>query len=367
MSMNQPSRPDVLLAELDPDAPAPEGVGWTGRLASVLAGGLSLYALFWVIAVVPAQQYRIRFLLVCLILTFLLYPFRKGSVRARVPAVDWLLILLAVVSVAWPLLDFDQFVYRAAEPTSMDVALGVVVMALVLEATRRTTGWILPVTALTFLAYAFFGPWLDRIGLDAIAHRGYGIRRLVGTLYMTMEGVFGVPLDVASTYIVLFTVFGAVLEASGAGTFFLDWSRAALGRSRSGAAAGRSVTLAGFLLGSVSGSGVATTVMLGTVSWPMLRRAGYPANVAGAVLAAGGIGAILSPPTLGAAAFLIAEYLEISYLQVLVMATVPTLLYYLSAFLMIEADSRRLGTAAIDSDGPSLGALTRSHGYHFLS
>ena len=165
----------------------------------------------------------------------------------------------------------------------------------------------------------------------------------IGTLYMTLEGIFGVPLDVASTYIILFTIYGAVLEQSGAGRFFIDWSMAAMGRSRSPAAPGRTVTVAGFLLGTVSGSGVATTVMLGSVAWPLLRGAGYRPEVAGAMLSAAGIGALISPPTLGAAAFLIAEFLRISYLQVLVMATIPTILYYLSILLMIEADSRRLG------------------------
>jgi len=140
-----------------------------------------------------------------------------------------------------------------------------------------------------------------------------------------------------------------------------------MGRSRSGAGPGRTVTLAGFLLGSVSGSGVATTVMLGSVSWPLLKRAGYSPETGGAILSAAGIGALLSPPTLGAAAFLIAEFLRISYLQVLVMAIVPTLLYYLSIVLMIEADSRRLGTRPTDAGAPGLVALTRRYWYHFTS
>jgi TRAP-type uncharacterized transport system fused permease subunit len=149
---------------------------------------------------------------------------------------------------------------------------------------------------------------------------------------MGIEGIFGVPLDVAATYIVLFTIYGAVLEFSGAGRFFIDVSFAAFG-TRSAAAPGRTATLAGFLLGTVSGSGVATTVTLGSVAWPVLRRAGYPPNPGGGVLSAAGIGAILSPPTLGAAAFIIAEFLEISYLQVLLFATIPTLLYYLGIIL----------------------------------
>ena len=184
---------------------------------------------------------------------------------------------------------------------------------------------------------------------------------------MTLEGIFGVPLDVAATYIILFTIYGAVLEHPGAGRFFIDWAMAAMGRSRSGAAPGRTVTVAGFLLGTVSGSGVATTVMLGSVAWPMLRRAGYTPETGGAILSAAGIGALLSPPTLGAAAFLIAEFLRISYLQVLVMATIPTILYYLSIFLMIEADSRRAGTRPAPVDTPGVWVLTRRYWYHFTS
>ncbi len=245
--------------------------------------------------------------------------------------------------------------------------LGGLTVLLVLEATRRSVGAILPVTALAFLVYAYLGPLFDNIGLPVLAHRGYGIDRLIGTLYMTLEGIFGVPLDVAATYIILFTIYGAVLEYSGAGAFFIDWAMAAMGRSHSGAGPGRTVTLAGFLLGTVSGSGVATTVMLGSVAWPLLKKAGYKPETGGAILSAAGIGALLSPPTLGAAAFLIAEFLRISYLQVLVMATVPTLLYYLSIFLMIEADSRRLGAQPAAVDTPGLGALTARYWYHFTS
>ena len=142
---------------------------------------------------------------------------------------------------------------------------------------------------------------------------------------------------------------------------------AAMGRSNSSSGSGRTVALAGFLLGTVSGSGVATTVMLGAVAWPMLRRSGYSRDVGGAVLSASGIGAIMAPPSMGAAAFLIAEFLNISYLQILVMAIIPALLYYLSIFLMIEADSKRSGTTPADLELPSLWELTKSQGYHFSS
>ena len=361
-------RPDLIEA-FEPEAPTRPLSGATDSLATALAVGLSLYALWWVVAVVQAQIYRVSFLLIALVLSFLAYPAVKGS-RGRVTWVDWALIVASILGLAWPLIDFGQFVYRAAEPNTLDMIGGILTILVVLEATRRTVGWILPVSAIGFMLYAYFGPQLDVIGLGLFAHRGYPLDRLVGSLYMSLAGIFGVPLDVAATYIVLFTIYGAVLQFSGAGRFFLDWAMAATsrpGRIASGAAPGRTVTIAGFLLGTVSGSGVATTVMLGSVAWPLLRNAGYPADVGGAILSAGGIGAILSPPTLGAAAFLIAEFLQISYLQVLVMAIIPTLLYYLSIFLMIEADSRRLKTRYTETSSLSLAQLTWRYGYHFTS
>jgi TRAP transporter 4TM/12TM fusion protein len=321
-------------------------------ISRVLAIVLCIYALCWVLFVIDPHVYRTTFLLVALLLIFL----GKSTLRGRAA-----LILLTVAAFGWPLVDRAAFVYRAATPTTVDLVAGVVAIALVLEATRRTVGWVLPATALAFVAYAIAGPALDRVGLSLVAHRGYGPARLVGTLYMSLDGIFGVPLDVAATYIILFTIYGALLEKSGAGQFFIDWSLAAT------SAPGRTVTLAGFLLGTVSGSGVATTVMLGSVAWPILRRAGYAAETAAAMLSAAGIGALLSPPTLGAAAFLIAELVGMTYLQVLIMAMLPTVLYYLSVLLMIEADSRRLGAKAVPVDAPPLGELTRRQGYHFSS
>ena len=347
--------------------------GFAGRLSTALCVGLSLYALYWVLFIVQPQIYRASFLLIALVVTFLLFPARSppadaphGKMRGVSPF-DWALVAAAIVALSWPLVDFRAFIYRAADPTRVDLLFGATTVLLVLEAARRTVGWILPMTAVLFLMYAYAGPHFDRIGLSLLAHRGYDMNRLIGTLYMTLEGIFGIPLDVTATYIVLFTIYGAVLEHSGAGAFFINWAMAALGRSHSRAAPGRTVTLAGFLLGTVSGSGVATTVMLGSVSWPLLKRAGYTPENGGAILSAAGIGALLSPPTLGAAAFLIAEFLRISYLQVLVMAIVPTLLYYLSIFLTIEADSRRLGTKPAPADAPHVLYLTKRYWYHFTS
>ena len=227
-------------------------------------------------------------------------------------------------------------------PTGGDVLAGVLAIVVILEAARRTTGWILPVSAAVFLAYAFAGPWLASIGLTGIAHRGYDLPRLDRQSLHDARGHLRRAARRRGHVHHLVQPVRRRARTIGRGPVlprFLDVRVVAAAIRR--AAAGRSVTLAGFLLGTVSGSGVATTVTLGSVAWPVLRRVGFAADTAGAMLAASGIGALLSPPTLGAAAFLIAEYLRISYLQVLVMATIPTLLYYLSILLMIEGDAGR--------------------------
>jgi TRAP transporter 4TM/12TM fusion protein len=216
--------------------------------------------------------------------------------------------------------------------------------------------------AIAFVLYAVFGnhlphPW---------THRGYAPEDLVAHLYMTLEGIFGTTVDVASSLIILFTVFGAVLAQSGAGRFFIDFSFAAMGGRRN--AAGRAVVLSSFLLGGPSGSGVATTVTIGTVAYPLLAKAGYDKNAAGGLFAAGGLGAIISPPVLGAAAFLIAEFLKISYFDVIVMAALPTLLYYFAIFVMVEIDARKQGGAGelLVAKG-ELWRLTKSYWFHFGS
>jgi len=358
-----PTAPDDEL-----ESPTRQLTGWPARLATTLAICLSLYALYWVVGIVQPLVYRASFLLIVLVLSFMFYPASASpSDRTRVSALDWLFIALSVVALAWPLIDFDNFIYRAADPTGRDMLLGAIVILLVLEATRRTAGWVLPITATAFILYTFYGPLLDLVGLGMVAHRGYDLSRIVGTIYMTLEGVFGVPLDVAASYIILFSIYGAILGASGAGKFFLEWSLAAVGKSGGGAGPGRAVTVAGLLLGTVSGSGVANTVTLGSVAWPMLKRAGYKPDMGGAILSAAGIGAIICPPALGAAAFIIAEFNHITYLKVIVMAAIPALLYFFSIFLMIEADTRRAGARAVTIATPPLWQLTKRHGYHFLA
>lgn len=335
-----------------------------GKMAlfiTAVAVVMSLVHLYAAVGVIMTQVLRGIHVMFVLFLTFLVFPSLKRF-KNRMIWYDFLLSLLGVAVIVYMLIDFEAFIYRSVIPNFWDKFFGIILILLILEATRRTTGWIMPAIVVTFLTYAFIGPELP----SPWTHRGYDIDRIVGHMYMTLEGIFGVPIDVSSTFIILFTIWGAFLEASGAGKFFIDFSFAAMGGKPT--SAGRTVTLASFLLGGPSGSGVATTVTLGSVAYPMLARAGYSKDAAGGLLSAGGIGAILSPPVLGAAAFLIAEFLKISYLDVIVMACIPTCLYYWSIFLMVELDAKKFGVREIPFDKTySLGQLTYLYGFHFIS
>ena len=333
-------------------------------VASGLLFLLAALALYWTQYPIGTTEFRALFLMLVLVLSFLLYPvIVRSAHRDRVWIVDWIFIALSVAALVYLITHVDAVKTRATRPLEIEQWLGGALILCILEATRRTTGWALPLITAGFLCYALFGPSMP----EPLDHRGYSLARIIGQNYLTLEGIFSAPLDVASTFIILFTIYGAVLARSGAGGFFINWAFALFGKRASVSAPGRATVASGFLLGTVSGSGVATTVTLSTLAWPMLKQSGYPAHVAGGLLSAAGIGALLSPPTLGAAAFLIAQYLEISYLDVLVMAAIPTLLYYLSCWFMVEADARRLNVSAVRTSEASVWQLTRTQGYHFLS
>jgi TRAP transporter 4TM/12TM fusion protein len=336
--------------------------GWLGKLLIAAAIFSSLFHLYAAYDIVPTHVLRPAHVGIILILVFLMFPIMPRF-RDSIRWWDWGFTVAAVVAVGYVLWQGADFGDNAINPGKIDIWIGVLFVVLVLEATRRTTGIIMPLVCIAFLLYAFLGhklpaPW---------THRGYELDRLIGQLYMTLEGIFGSAVDVSSSLIILFTIFGAILSHSGAGKFFIDFSFAAMGGKRN--AAGRAVVLSSFLMGGPSGSGVATTVTIGAVAYPMLQKAGYEKNAAGGLLAAGGLGAIISPPVLGAAAFLIAEFLKISYIDVIWMALIPTLLYYFGILVMVELDAKKYGVASGDTmiEPGTLWRLTKSYWYHFGS
>ncbi len=335
--------------------------GWLGIFVIAVAFIMSAFHLYTAYAIVPTQTLRPVHVGFVLALCFLVFPI-SSRFRHRIMAWDWLAAALAIATVVYLIRGGDDFTDRNTSPLPWDIAFGVALIVLVLEAMRRTSGWVMPVITACFIAYALTGPMLPA----PWTHKGYEVGRLIGVLYMTLEGIYGVAVDVSASLIILFTIFGAFLQHSGAGKFYIDFSFSAMGGKPTGA--GRTVVLASFLLGGPSGSGVATTVTLGAVAYPMLAKVGYEKNAAGGLLAAGGLGAIISPPVLGAAAFLIAEFLKISYLDVLLMATIPTLLFYLALFLMVEIDARKYGMGNVEfAKVDSVWHLTKNYGFHFLS
>jgi TRAP transporter 4TM/12TM fusion protein len=335
--------------------------GWLLGLVTTLAVGMSLFHLYTSYYILRPEYLRAIHVALVLVLVFLVFPVSRRF-RHRVMWWDWLLAAIGIGTAVYLIMGGDAFLDRSIVPEDWDIAFGVALMLLVLEAMRRTTGWILPFVTSCFLAYAFFGPYLPA----PWTHKGYEIPRLVGHMYMTLEGIYGTAVSVSATLIILFTIYGAFLQFSGAGKFFIDFSFSAMGGKPTGA--GRTVTLASFLLGGPSGSGVATTVTLGSVAAPMLAKVGYSKEEAGGLLSAGGLGAIISPPVLGAAAFLIAEFLKISYLDVVLMAVIPTCLFYLTLFLMVEIDVRKFGMKNVTFEQvESAWSLAKRYWFHFLS
>lgn len=374
--MTQPAAPQLPPEAAALDAPVAARVealieqeeGAQNRFGGVLAivatlgaVAMSLFHLYAAIDIVPTMQLRYAHVGFTLALSFLLFPLARRF-RHRLMPWDVLLIAASIYVTYYLLAGGDALADRYVFPEPMDIVVGWVLIVLVLEATRRTTGWIMPAICIAFLLYAFFGNWLPR----PWQHRGYDAERLIPHLTITLDGIFGTAVDVSATLIILFTLFGAVLQVTGAGKFFVDLSFALMGGRAS--AAGRTVVLSSFLLGGPSGSGVATTVTLGSVAWPMMKKVGYHPADAGGLLAAGGLGAIISPPVLGAAAFLIAEFLKISYLAVIEMAIIPTCLYYASLLFMVELDQRRIGVRGGDAaTGERAGVLLRRYGFHLTS
>src|SRR6187399_3115102 len=345
-------------------------IGWAGTLVTSIAVTMSLFHLYAAIAgawpftdfpIITTQPLRYAHVAFVLMLCFLLFPM-AARFRNHIRWWDVAAGIAGAAILIYAIEGGEEFTDRATMPTPLDVVLGVVFIVLLLEATRRTTGWIVPCVAMAFMAYAYFGPYLPA----PWTHRGYDVSQLVGHLFITLEGIFGIPVDVSSSLIILFTIYGAFLQHSGAGKFFIDFSMALMGHKAN--SAGRTVVLSSFLLGGPSGSGVATTVTIGAVAYPLMQRAGFEKNAAGGLLSAGGLGAILSPPVLGAAAFLIAEFLKISYLDVIWMATIPTCLYYLSLLIMVELDAKKFGTKDVSFVPElTLGQMTMRYGFHFIS
>jgi TRAP transporter 4TM/12TM fusion protein len=371
-----------IIEEFESEAKTRTLTGWWARIVASLSVATTLFALYYAAAgaeipftsvvLVPTvtvlgetittkQIYEMLFLAAILTLTFLLYPAHHRFIKRVHPILDLVPVIASIAMALYVLVNFEQVIYRANSPTPTDFVFGIMAIAVVLEAARRTIGWHLPILGLIAIAYAYLADFMPG------PFRGppKNLDDIVANQYLGTDGMIGQPLLVAATFIILFTIYGAILDYTGAGKFYVDLAFALTGRKPTGAA--RTVTVASFLLGTVSGSGVATTVTLGSIAYPMLKKAGHDRESSGAILSAGGIGAVISPPVLGPAAFIMAEILRISYLDVVIMAMMPTILFYLGILLTIEIDARRLRAQPIVLDAPGFWALTARYWYQYTS
>jgi len=333
----------------------------TGRTRLVFAA-IALLAGLWSIyyAVRPVETYHFRMIHFFFILTLapLLFPASKRFAN-RVHPLDLAMIALGAIGVAYPLLDFDRFIYAAAEPSQRDVLVGAIVIVLILELTRRTAGPVVAGLLTFFLVYTYFGNYFP----PPFAHRGYDLDRIVGHLYMTLEGILGIGVDVSGSFVILFVIYGALMDAAGTSRYLLEMTKMLAGRGP--ASAGRATVLGTGLLGGPQASGVATTLSVGPIVKPYLAQAGYPPEKAAGLLSAGGIGAVISPPVMGAAAFLIMEFLRVTFFDVILMVAIPTLLFYLDLLVIVEFEAKALGLKPIRAPRPPSREILR--GLHRLS
>lgn len=294
-------------------------------------------------------------------LVFLLYPTSKKWPRDRIHPLDLALAILGALLPLYIFANYQELVLRAGTATTLDMVVGTMGILMVLEAARRIVGLPIVIIAGVFIAYAFAGPWLP----GKLAHRGVDLGDLVQHLYFTTEGVFGIPLGVSSTFIFLFILFGAYLEKTGLGQYFIDLANAVAGWAAGGPA--KVAVLSSGLMGTVSGSSVANVVGTGSFTIPMMKRLGYKPEFAGAVEATASTGGQLMPPIMGAAAFLMSEMTSIPYVRIIGAAVIPALLYYFGVWAGVHFEAKKLGLRGLRKDElPSLKDIFLARGYLLL-
>jgi TRAP transporter 4TM/12TM fusion protein len=342
------SKQQELLEKYDPEAGTRKLKGAAGWIAF---SGLLIFSLFHlytgIFGMLTAQLQRSIHLGFALALIFLLFPARKKN-RGKEYKVAWYDIILAIISVVvgayWPVM-IDVLVLRAGNVTQLDFFIGIAAIILVLEATRRTVGLPITIISIVFMGYAVFGPYMP----GAIAHRGLELDRLVQTMFFTTEGILGTPIGVSSTFIFLFLLFGSFLIKTGVGEYFNDLSIAIAGRSVGGPA--KVAVFSSALQGTISGSSVANVVTSGAFTIPMMKNLGYKKEFAGAVEASSSTGGQLMPPIMGAAAFLMVEFIGgISYWEIAKAAAIPAVLYFSGIWIMTHFEAKRIGLRGLTKE-----------------
>lgn len=330
-------------------------------VASILAVGLALYSMY-AVADPPfsAHQHRAVFVSGIMALAFLLYPPTTRTARDRLPWYDMVLAVISVVPGFYIVYFFPQIVLRGTSTyNNVDLAMSVLTIVLVLEATRRLLGLGLPLLGVAFLLYGYLG---RVIPVNIFAHRGYGLDDLAAFMYMGLDGIYGIPTKVAASYIILFIIFGAIMAKSGLGQFFNDLAMALAGRSKGGPA--KVAVISSGFMGSINGSALANVVSTGALTIPLMKRVGYRSTFAGAVEASASVGGQVLPPIMGAAAFIMAETIGVSYTVIILAGLLPALLYYAAVITQVHLRADRVDlTGMSEEEVPDTVGVLKERGH----
>jgi TRAP transporter 4TM/12TM fusion protein len=333
--------------------------GTIGTIAMLIAIAMSIFQLSTAgFGTLISARQRSLHIIFAYTLGFLFYPAKQKTKKDKVSILDFVLIGLVFIVFGYLFVFYKDIAIKGTNVTTMDMILGGLAILLTLEITRRVVGPELPIVAMIFLLYAKLGPYLPGL----LAHRGYTFERIISHMYLALEGIMGIPLGVSATFVFMFILFGAFLDKTGVGKFFIDLAYSLTGHLRSGPA--MTAVLASGLMGSVSGSSVANTVTTGAFTIPLMKKTGYEPHFAGAVEAAASTGGQIMPPVMGAAAFIMAEFTGFSYLNIVVAAAIPAILYYFAVGTMVHLEACKLGLKGLPKEElPKLGKILMAEGY----
>ena len=321
----------------------------------------SAFALYFVYAIIFSEPFFITtpiYLCCSYILAFCLFPARESSPRDRITALDLLLALATAGITAYFMVQYEYYVQRAGLFRTQDVVAGLVAVLLSIEVCRRVLGWSLPILSLAAIAYAMYGNWIP----GALGHRGYRLDRVAGQIF-SFDGIYGSVTSIYSTYVLLFVIFGAVIQSCGMGTFLLELSKSLVGRLTGGIA--KTAVVSSGLLGSVVGSGAANIAVTGSFTIPIMKRSGYPAHVAGAIETVASTGGILMPPIMGSTAFILAAFTGTPYRDVALYSFLPAILFYWGIYAQVHMLSQKLAIPMQPAE-ESWWAIIRRDGYMLL-
>ena len=353
---------EEVLQKFDKESDKRNLTGMWDKLISFICIAFAVFQLYTAtFGVLDAHLQRAIHLAFGFSLIYLLYPGRKNWSRSVMHPLDVFFAVLSVASALYIVIFYDELVLRAGMNTEFDFSIAFIGTLLLFEAARRVVGWPMLTVALFFMFYAFAGPYMPGI----LAHRGVGVQEMFDHLFFTTEGIFGTPLGVSSTFIYLFILFGSYLEATGLGKLFIDLANAVAGWAAGGPA--KVAVLSSGLMGTVSGSSVANVAGTGAFTIPMMKKLGYRPAFAGAVEAAASTGGQLMPPVMGAAAFLMAEFVGVPYIEVVKAAVIPALLYYIGVWIGVHYEAKKFGLKGTPRDQlPKFGKLFMEKGHLIL-